>query len=62
MVFTFAGVVMGPPLFGLVVERLGGYPAAFAAAAGVALGAWALVTTARRSLEEAGPVDPGDHR
>jgi len=48
MVFTFAGVVVGPPLFGLVVERLGGYAAGFAAAAGVAAAALVLLATVRR--------------
>jgi predicted MFS family arabinose efflux permease len=58
MVFTFAGVVAGPPLFGLAVERLGGYPAGFAAAAAVALVALALLTTMRRERADGEPHDP----
>ena len=60
MVFTFAGVVVGPPLFGLVVERLGGYGAAFAAAAAVALAALVLVAWRRPEPEETADVDPPD--
>lgn len=61
MIFTFAGVVVGPPLFGLVVERLGGYPTAFAAAALVAAVALGFLLRSASS-RESGHVDPSDPR
>ncbi len=59
MVFTFAGVVSLPPLFGLVVERLGGYAGAFGLAALVATVALALVATSseREEVADAGSRD-----
>jgi predicted MFS family arabinose efflux permease len=60
MVFTFAGVVVGPPLFGLVVERFGGYGAGFAAAAAVATAALVLLAWRRPAGEETDDGDPRD--
>jgi MFS family permease len=59
MIFTFAGVVALPPLFGLVVERAGGYPASFAAAALVAAAALGFLLRSASS-RGSGHVDPSD--
>jgi sugar phosphate permease len=48
MIFAFAGIMVVPPLFGLVVELTGGYAASFALGAVVALAALTLVAGARR--------------
>ena len=52
MLFTFAGVALGPPVFGLVVERGGGYASGFAAAEVLAALALALLAMRRRPAED----------
>jgi MFS family permease len=49
--FTFFGVLIGPPLFALIVERGGGYDAAFAAVAvpPLACGLWLLLASRGRT-------------
>ncbi|MFP4360073.1 MAG: MFS transporter, partial [Alphaproteobacteria bacterium] len=60
MVFTFAGVVLAPPLFGLVVERTGSYATAFALA--VVVAAAAALTLLRRPAGQSAARSAGGAR